>query len=275
MVARRMVNRRAMGLMVAALAALALPATALALRLRAAAARQPARTSIPTSTTSRGVPQIGPLYANAHATTHGCTASVVHSPRGDTLVTAAHCVSGTGAGMVFEPGQHGAQGPYGRWTVTAAHVEHKWVARRDPDGDVAFLTVAPQTINGVRTSVEHVTGAYLLGSTAGRGQRVTVTGYPAGSADDPITCTTKTYLTREFPTFDCRGYVSGTSGTPWLRVTARGAQIVGVIGGLNQGGCHDYTSYSSPLAQDADDAYHRAADHDAPDVAPQAGDDGC
>jgi V8-like Glu-specific endopeptidase len=275
MVARRMVNRRAVGLMAAALVALALPATALALGLRAAAARQTARNAIPTSTTSRGVPQIGPLYANAKSTTHGCTASVVHSTHGDTLITAAHCVSGSGAGMVFVPGQHGAQAPFGRWTVTAAHVEDKWVTRQDPDGDVAFLTVAPRTIHGVRTSIEHVTGAYALGSTAGRGQQVTVTGYPAGSTDNPITCTTKTYLTREFPTFDCRGFVGGTSGTPWLRIVSHRAQIVGVIGGLNQGGCHDYTSYSSPLDRDADDAYHRAAEHAPADAAPQAGDDGC
>jgi V8-like Glu-specific endopeptidase len=283
-----MVDRRAVGLMMAALFALALPATALALTLRASAARQPARTAIPTSptsraartaiptsTTSRGVAEIGPLYASARATKHGCTASVVHSVSGDTLVTAAHCVSGSGAGMVFVPGQHGAQAPYGRWTVTAAHIEDKWVTRQDPDGDVAFLTVAPQTLHGAPTTIEQVVGGYMLGSTATRGETVTVTGYPAGSTNNPITCTTKVYRTREFPSFDCRGYVGGTSGTPWLHVTRSGTQIVGVIGGLNQGGCHDYTSYSSPLAGDADDAYHRASQHAPPDVAPQAGDDGC
>jgi V8-like Glu-specific endopeptidase len=268
-----MLNGKAAG--IAALAVLGLPATALALSLRAHARPVAKPTHIPASTTSTGMSRIGPLYVSVGATKHGCTASVVHSPDGDTLITAAHCISGSGAGMVFAPGQHGTRAPNGRWTVTAAHLDRKWVARQDPDDDVAFLTVAPRTINGARTTIEQVTGAYTLGSTAARGQRVTLTGYPAGSANNPITCTTKTYLTREFPTFDCRGYVGGTSGTPWLRATSHGTRIVGVIGGLNQGGCHDYTSYSSPLARDADDAYRRAWEHAPADVAPEARDDGC
>ena len=269
-----MVNGKAGGL-VALAVVLVLPATALALRLRAAAEPAVKVGHIPTSTVSSSVSEIGPLYANARAINHACTATVVHSPHGDTLITAAHCVSGRGAGMVFVPGQHGAQAPHRRWTVTAAHIEPKWAARQDPDGDVAFLTVAPRTINGVLTSIERAAGSYDLGSTATPGQKVTVTGYPAGGANNPITCTAKTYLTKAFPALDCRGYVSGTSGTPWLSATQHGTEIVGVIGGLNQGGCHDYTSYSSPLARDADDAYHRAAEHAPADVAPQPGGDGC
>ena len=269
-----MVNRKAVALVVLAAAALALPATALALSLRAGT-RAHAAEVMPVSRPSTGVAAVGALYPNARASQHGCTAGVVHSPRGDTLITAAHCVSGSGAGMVFVPGQHGAWTPYGRWTITAVHVEAKWARRQDPHADVAFLTVAPRMINGVRTSVERVTGGYRLGSTAARGQRVAVTGYPAGSTNNSITCTTRTYLSGAFPAFDCRGYVGGTSGSPWLRVTRHGTEIVGVIGGLHQGGCHDYTSYSSPLDGDADDAYARASEHAPADRAPRAGGDGC
>jgi len=167
------------------------------------------------ATRSSGVPEIGALYASSRATQHGCTASVVHSPRGNTLITAAHCVVGNGAGMVFVPGQRGGQTPYGRWTVTAAYVEPKWVTRQDPDADVAFLTVAPRTINGASTQIEQVTGAYALGPAAGRGQRVTITGYPGGGPNYPISCAAKVYLTQTFPSFDCRGFVGGTSGSPW------------------------------------------------------------
>jgi V8-like Glu-specific endopeptidase len=270
-----LLSNRALTLMTLALAALALPATALALKLRAARARPAKAPRIPVSRTSSGVPEIGPLYPGAGVTEHGCTASVIHSPRGNTLITAAHCVSGTGAGMVFAPGQRGARTPSGRWTVTAAYVDPKWVAGQDPDDDVAFLTVAPRTIHGVRTEIERVTGGYALGSTARRGQRVTVTGYPAGGTNSPITCSPKIYRTRGFPSFDCRGYVGGTSGSPWLRTTRQGPQVVGVIGGLNQGGCHDYTSYSSPLADDAERAYVRASVQTPADVAPQPGGDGC
>lgn len=274
-VAAEMVERKALGLAVLAFVALALPATALALRLRAAAHAVPATAArVPASNTSPGVPQIGTLYVNASAAQHRCTAAVVHSPRGNTLITAAHCISGRGAGMVFVPGQRGSAAPHGRWTITAAHVEPKWVRRQDPEGDVAFLTVAPQTIRGVATEIERVTGGYWLGSTPVRGQRVTVTGYPS-VAKNPITCTTTIYLTGSFPSFDCRGYVSGTSGAPWLGTTRHGLEIVGVLGGLNQGGCHDYTSYSSPLARDADSAYLRAAENAQGDIAPPPGDDGC
>jgi V8-like Glu-specific endopeptidase len=271
-----MINGRASALITLALVALALPATALALGLRASAAKKPATAKrIPTSRTSTGVAEIGPLYASASATKHGCTASVVHSAYGDTLITAAHCVSGSGAGMVFVPGQRGAQAPYGRWTVTAVHLASRWTTREDPDDDVAFLMVTPRTIHGARTEIERVTGAFALGATPSRGVRVAVTGYPAGAANDPITCSTTTYLTRSFPSFDCRGYVGGTSGSPWLRSTRSGPEIVGVIGGLNQGGCYDYTSYSSPLDRDADGSYERASRHAPADVAPQPGGDGC
>lgn len=271
-----MIHRKASALIVLALAALALPATALALTLRAHAAAHPAaKKSMPSSSTSTSVPEIGALYANGHTNRHGCTASVVHSAHGDTLITAAHCVSGNAAGMVFVPGERGTQAPYGRWTVTAAHLAPRWVSKQDPDDDVAFLTVAPRTINGAKTEIEHVTGAFSLGATPTRGERVTVTGYPAGTNDDPITCSTTTYLTRSFPSFDCRGYVSGTSGSPWLHTTASGTEIVGVIGGLNQGGCYDYTSYSSPLAHDAKSSYRRASTHAPADIAPQPGGDGC
>src|ERR1700741_5292541 len=177
-----MFKGRSVGLVALALAALALPATALALKLRSAAAggRIVKVAHMPASRTSSGVSEIGALYASAGATQHGCTAGVVHSPDGNTLITAAHCVSGSGAGMVFVPGEHGAEAPYGRWIVTSTHLEPKWGTRQDPPADVAFLTVAPQTINGVSTEIEQVTGAYELASTAARGQRVTITGYPAG-----------------------------------------------------------------------------------------------
>jgi V8-like Glu-specific endopeptidase len=256
--------------------ALVLPATALAFTLRHHRKRRPANLSrMPIATRSSGVPEVGALYPRNTAAGHGCTAAVVRSPTGDVLVTAAHCVVSDGAGMVFDPGEDGSRTPYGRWTVTAAYLEPEWLAREAPRADVAFLTVAPQTINGVRTEIEQVTGAYELGFTAARGNPVNVTGYPGGAQDDPVTCAARVYRTNGFPAFDCRGFVGGTSGSPWLRLTPHGAEIVGVIGGLHQGGCHDYTSYSSPLAAEAHAAYRRAADGAPADVAPQPDGDGC
>ena len=58
----------------------------------------------PTATTFDGTPTVGPLFASAASPHHFCTASVVHSPRGDVLLTAAHCTAGTAAGDTFAPG---------------------------------------------------------------------------------------------------------------------------------------------------------------------------
>jgi V8-like Glu-specific endopeptidase len=147
-----------------AVLALGLPAVALAIRLEASSTVNTARSiRMPTSSTTRGVPEVGALFANASSTQHGCTASVVDSLQGDVLLTAAHCVSGNGAGMVFAPGYHDGISPYGRWTVTALHLAPGWLKSQDPQDDFAFLTVAPRTIDGRRIEIQQVTGAYQLG----------------------------------------------------------------------------------------------------------------
>ena len=48
--------------------------------------------------------------------------------------------------------------------------------------------------------------------------------------------------------FDCAGFYSGTSGSPWVtkfQLHAHTSTIVGVIGGYQQGGDTDSVSYSS------------------------------
>lgn len=260
--------------MATASVAFSVPATALALRPHVRRVNRTAARTVPTSRASSGTERIGALYASASTPVHNCTASVVASARGNLLITAAHCVSGSGQGMVFAPAQHGGQTPYGRWTVTSAYLAPAWVSEQNPDDDVAFLTVAPQTINGKLTEIQQVTGAYRLGPGAKRGQRVTISGYPAGTSNNPITCTVSIYLTHEFPTFDCHGFVNGTSGSPWVYETEHGPQIVGVIGGRNQGGCFEYRSYSSPL-KGLLETYHRAMAGAPADTAPAPRGDGC
>ena len=230
---------------------------------------------IPSARTFAGVPRIGALYTSAGASQHTCTASVVDSPDHNTLITAAHCVHGTGAGVVFVPGAYDRQAPFGRWRVTSVDIDREWETRQDPRADVAFLTVAPREIAGVSTEIQTLTGGYRLGSTARAGERVTVSGYPASSSDAPITCSATVYLTDRFPTFDCHGFVGGTSGSPWLLRTSHGEQVVGIIGGLNQGGCHEYTSYSSPLDRRLHDTFDRAATSVLGDSVPRADSSGC
>jgi V8-like Glu-specific endopeptidase len=220
------------------------------------------------------VPEVGVVFANAPSTQHDCTASVVDSPDGDMLLTAAHCVSGSGAGMVFAPGYHNGISPYGRWTVTAVYLAPGWLKSQDPQDDFAFLTVAPRAIDGRLTEIERVTGGYQLGGKPRSGEAITVLGYPTGS-DDAITCRTTVYFTGAFPSFNCSGYVNGTSGGPWLAHSGGRARIVGVIGGKNQGGCAASTSYTPLLTHAAQTVYAQASDHAAPDVAPAPASDGC
>ena len=49
----------------------------------------------------------------------------------------------------------------------------------------------------------------------------------------------------------------------------------GVIGGLHQGGCYSYTSYSSPFSPVIYGVYARAVLGLRPNDVPAAGSDGC
>jgi V8-like Glu-specific endopeptidase len=269
-------SRKLLVLTVIVALSLGLPALALALGFHGSAtARAPAATRLRTSQTTSGKREVGALFPTATSADHDCTATVVDSPRGDVLLTAAHCVSGDGAGMVFAPEFHHGVSSEGRWTVTAAYLAPNWRSSQAPADDFAFLTVAPRTIGGHRTEIQQITGADELGGKPRVGEAITVLGYPIGTDNDAVTCQTKVYFTGSEPTFDCRGYVAGTSGGPWLAKAAHGLKIVGIIGGRNQGGCIDSTSYSPLLTRDAQLAYARAAAHDQPDLAPIPKNDGC
>lgn len=194
---------------------------------------------------------VGPLFPLGIHATHRCTASVLNEV-GDLLLTAAHCITGTGAGLIFVPGYNGTvanTAPYGQWPVTQVWVSPQWMKNQDPQHDYAVLKVADQVRGGVRTDIQATTGGNSLQLSVPPGTTVTVPAYPTGLGDAPITCTATTFQEQGFPGFDCGGYVGGTSGAPWLTAASQtvGRDVVGVIGGLNQGGCRAETSYSSQL----------------------------
>jgi hypothetical protein len=205
----------------------------------------PVGASVPTARHVTSIRAVGPLFFPSLlgllpglGGPHFCSASVVHSASRDLVITAAHCVYGTGPTIEFAPGFHDGLAPYGIWAVTRVYVDPVWRRVRDPRRDVAVLRVAAR---GGR-HVEDVAGAYPLGSPR-PGAAVTVDGYPAGSGGRPITCTNRSYLTSDFPSFNCTGYVAGVSGGPWLTA----GRVVGVTGGLEQGGCTSSTSYTAPF----------------------------
>ena len=202
---------------------------------------------------------------------HECSASVVHSPDHDLVLTAAHCITGNGVGYDFVPGYHDGLAPYGIWSAQHVYVDPQWVQSRDPQHDYAFLEMSPAFWHGAVHHVEDVVGAYQLGTAPPAGTVVTVDGYVAGVRDRPITCRSAVYRTGGYPSFDCAGFANGTSGGPWLQ----GGVVVGVIGGLHQGGCTPSTSYTSAFGADAVADWQRAAAHGKPDFVPAAGSDGC
>jgi V8-like Glu-specific endopeptidase len=206
-----------------------------------------------------GTPAVGALFttSNGRLGSHFCTASVVNSPHGDLVITAAHCVSGA-SGMVFVPGYDGGRTPYGIWTVTRVYADQEWTSSADPDDDVAFLQVGQP---GSITPIEDVTGAEQLGTGSPTRQLVEVIGYP-DSADQPIAC--QNWTREPMPDqleFDCGGYTDGTSGGPFLAdVNSQTGQgtVIGVIGGYEQGGLLPQISYSSMFGANVAALYQAA-----------------
>ncbi len=213
----------------------------------ARAVRQHFTTTAKNGRTFGGVPAVGALFntSGGQLKQHFCTASVINSPHGNLLITAAHCVTGTSGTIVFVPGYDGSVPPYGTWTVTKVYVDQAWKSSANPDDDVAILRV------GSSVPIEDVTGADRLATGAPATRTlVRVIGYP-DSAKQPITCQDwlKEPETDQLE-FDCGAYTDGTSGAPFLTdidATTGQGTVVGVIGGYEQGGNTPQVSYSAVL----------------------------
>jgi|CZKW01.1.fsa_nt_gi V8-like Glu-specific endopeptidase len=210
----------------------------------------------------RGTAAVGALFSRVHGKLggHFCTASVLHSPQGNLLITAAHCITGrrlTPAGsMEFAPGFAAGKFPYGLWPVTAAYVDSRWSSDQNPNDDVAFLVVKRP---GKR--IEKYTGAETLAVNRKPPQLVQVIGYP-DTTNRPITCTAPARPydpgTLRQLVFDCDDYTNGTSGGPFLTNVSRrtgGGSVVGVIGGYQEGGYSPDVSYSPKFLDSVRDLY--------------------
>ncbi|MEU8682560.1 trypsin-like peptidase domain-containing protein [Streptomyces sp. NPDC048611] len=216
-------------------------------------------------------PAIGALFSPDGDGTpvHHCTASVVQSPGGDLLATAAHCVHDGGfrTRLVFAPGLHDGIAPYGLWVPTRIQVDPRWISDRDPDHDVAFLRV--RRAGGAGGRIADLTGAERIRFDAPAGRAAQLTGYPE-DRDAPVSC--RHTVDAQGPAqlrFLCPGFPNGTSGGPLLTdldpVTGTGA-LIGVIGGLDEGG-DDLVSYSSRFGTDVAALYRRAIAEPGPRAA--------
>jgi V8-like Glu-specific endopeptidase len=215
------------------------------------------------ATPSGGTPAVGALVTidgSGRLGAHFCSASVVDSPAGNLVITAAHCLAGrTPGGFAFVPGYDNGRTPYGVWAVTRAVTDGRWTSSSDADDDVAFLQVGRP---GTKDRVQDITGGERLGTGEPAGQLVTVIGYP-DDLDTLVSC--RNYapaFTATQLVFRCGGYPDGTSGSPLLAdvnpATGQGA-VVGVIGGYQQGGSTDAVSYAVQFGPEIAALYRDAA----------------
>ncbi|MFE9454768.1 trypsin-like serine peptidase [Streptomyces sp. NPDC006739] len=184
---------------------------------------------------------------------HFCTASVVHSPHGNLIVTAAHCVGGDDGGdLVFVPGYRNGQAPYGVWKVGKRFLPDGWSKGQSEDSDVAFAYV--NDLGG--RQLEDVVGANRFATGMATGATaVTVTGYP-DEKEVPISCTNKPAPhSKTQQRIYCPEFTAGTSGSPWVNGDR---EVVGVLGGHEQGGETPDTSYSVVLGREAAELYKDA-----------------
>jgi V8-like Glu-specific endopeptidase len=207
-----------------------------------------------------GTPAVGALFTigGEGLGAHFCSASVVDSPARDLVITAAHCVGGSGSGAIaFVPGYDNGRMPYGIWRVTRVIVDPSWIASANPNADVAFLVVTGP--DGAK--IQDVTGGEQLGIGQSPGQIVSVVGYPENT-NAPIRCDNLAHgFTPTQLVFDCGGYTDGTSGGPLLEnvdpATGLGT-VIGVIGGYEQGGDTPSVSYSARFGALVADLYETA-----------------
>ena len=214
-----------------------------------------------------GLAQVGALFgaADQGAAAHFCTGTVIDSPRGDLVLTAAHCVwslsknAYTHASITFAPGYDDGPDAFlgGVWNVASIRVAPGYVANGDEEDDYALLVIAPK--HG--RSIQDVTGGLRI-AAAHLPEQVSVVGYndlqydPQG--DEPIICRARAFEETDdglpWARFDCPNYQDGTSGGPWI---AAGGRVMGVIGGYEQGGDTPDYSYSA-LFDSATLAFYRS-----------------
>ncbi|MBF4620769.1 serine protease [Clavibacter sp. VKM Ac-2542] len=180
-------------------------------------------------------PFVGVLFYVSGGRNHACTASVVDTPSGDTIATAAHCLADrrTGAATrlaTFIPGAQGASAPHGIWPVRVAAVSSAWTATGRASDDAGFARVSGPAGEVLAASVgaaEPVFGSALVPAT-GQAPDLAVLGYPtAGSA------TASLEACEGRPQHDTGGQTSlpctlgtGAAGSPVLTFTGEQHAVV-------------------------------------------------
>ncbi|MCP3755824.1 serine protease [Streptomyces sp. TBY4] len=224
-------------------------------------------------------PTVGVLMAGGE---HWCTASVVDSPQGNVVATAAHCVAPAGEDgrpgeaahdglaigeLAFAPafsGEGAGKQPLGVWKVSSVQVDERWTKWGEDTADFAFLSVEPDADG---RSLQEVVGSGEAPKpvwTSGYEREVTVVGYPESEhnpENKPVACTTQSRHDEDDPAMlyiQCSGFWTGTSGSPWIADRGgpgRPGQLIGVL----SGGDTDVDSTAALFDDRAKALYERAA----------------
>lgn len=177
---------------------------------------------------------IGTLYGiysgNGRTIYYSCSGSVVDSPQGNIVVTAAHCVIEPQSGvetsqLVFIPGYRDGGNSFGRWNVNRFYVHQRWRTSVEADlpdeaRDVAFLQVSSAEHG---ESIQSVVGSLGIGFNRGRQQNYAAYGYPSQEPYDGSKLFSQTapllYQDESFfpNTLGIQSdFTPGASGGPWL-----------------------------------------------------------
>jgi hypothetical protein len=212
-------------------------------------------------------PRVGAVFLGG-TTMHTCTGGVLNSPSGNLIITAAHCVA-AGIDTGFVVGFNNQAAPEDIWHVDAVYLDPRWVANQDPIADFAVARVSR---NAGGTIQAQAGGGLALAPTPKPGTVVTITGYGYGVGGGPVRCRAATGAdTKGFPALACAGMVAGLSGAPWIVDST----VIGVIGGLDGGGCNDSLSYSPPFDSAVTQLLARAEAGGPADDAPTVFEDTC
>jgi hypothetical protein len=212
-------------------------------------------------------PRVGAVFLGS-TTMHTCTGGVLNSPGGNLIITAAHCVAG-GVDTGFVIGFNNQAAPGDIWHVDAVYLDPRWVANQDPMADFAVARVSREAGGTIEAQAG---GGLVLAAAPKPGTVVTINGYGFGVGGGPIGCKAATMAdTKGFPALACAGMVAGLSGAPWIV----GSTVIGVVGGLDGGGCDDTLSYSPPFDSATTQLLARAEAGGPADQAPTVFEDTC
>lgn len=238
-----------------------------------------------------GIKEVGTFYYADRTDYRFCAGTVVPSPGKNMIVTAAHCFDHNDriSNLVFVPKQNVTQPrPYGMFPIQVGQIYMDTAYTPDNEKsetalDFAFVKAEPRSDGKL---LEDVVGAIPLALNEGFDHPDTqVIGYPYLYRDkkykaiqNPLTCTTPTkkFTTASsggwrggtFLQVDCQGYVSGTSGGPFLIKMGAGRGVAGVTGGWHTGGHTPDTSYSSYFGDDVKRVFDAAVAGKQPDPRP-------